>query len=116
MAANRNGLAVQDSAAVLARLRQAEVALSSELAALRQAIAELAAVLETPTVATSLLTVVEAPVSFGWRGRGSFNCWHPGPGRGTDRQARCVPRRSIDAYLERLGWHDQGRQQSVLHL
>ena len=105
MAATRNALVVaQDSAAVLARLRQAEIALSSELAALRQAIAELAAVLECPPPGASLLTVVEAARELRVSRTRVFQLLASGDLEGVRiGRARCVPRRSVDAYLGRLG-------------
>jgi excisionase family DNA binding protein len=105
MAATRNGLpVVQDSAAVLARLRQTEAALSSELATLRQAIVEKATVLESLPPGASLLTVVEAARELRVSRTRVFQVLASGDLEGVRiGRARCVPRRSIDAYLGRLG-------------
>jgi excisionase family DNA binding protein len=105
MATTRNGLAVvQDSASVLARLRQAEAALASELTFLRQAIAELAAVMETPPPGVSLLTVVEAARELRVSRTRVFQLLASGDLEGVRiGRVRCVPRCSIDAYLGRLG-------------
>jgi hypothetical protein len=50
----------EDPTLVLAELRRAEMALSSELVSLRRAIGQVEAVLRCPPTGGSLLTVVEA--------------------------------------------------------
>jgi hypothetical protein len=101
---------------VLARLRQAEAALSSELAALRQAIAELAAVLETPPHGASLLTVVEATRELRVSRSRIFQLLASGDleGVGSAGPDACRAAPSTPIWG---GWgpHDQGREQSVLH-
>jgi excisionase family DNA binding protein len=105
MATTCNGLAVvRDQPSVLARLRKAEVALSSELAALRQVIAEVEAVLKAPPAGASLLTVIEAASELRVSRTRIFQLLASGDLEGVRiGRTRCVPRRSIDAYLARLG-------------
>jgi excisionase family DNA binding protein len=94
----------EDSKSVLAELRRAETALSSELASLRQAITRLEAVLRSAPTAASLLTVVEAARELRVSRARVFQLLASGDLDGVRiGRARCVPRRSIDAYLSRLG-------------
>jgi excisionase family DNA binding protein len=105
MTTTGSGMAVvPDSAAVLARLRQVEAALSFELASLRQTIGELAAVLETPLPGGTLLTVVEAARELRVSRTRIFQLLASGELEGVRiGRARCVPRQSVDAFLARLG-------------
>ena len=94
----------EDPTAVLAELRRAETALSSERASLRQAIAQMEAVLRSGPTGTSLLTVVEAARELRVSRARVFQLLASGDLDGVRiGRARCVPRRSIDVYLSRLG-------------
>jgi excisionase family DNA binding protein len=94
----------EDSTSALAELRRAEAALSSELMALRHAIAQVEAVLRAPPTGGSLLTVVEAARELRVSRARIFQLLASGDLEGVRiGRSRCVPRRSIDAYLNRLG-------------
>ena len=105
MATSSNRLfTVEDPASVLDRLRQSEAALSSELVALRLAIAQVEAILKAPPARSSLLTVVEAARELRVSRTRVFQLLASGDLEGVRiGRARCVPRRSIDAYLDGLG-------------
>jgi excisionase family DNA binding protein len=96
--------AADDPTAVQAELRRAETALSSELASLRQAIAQIEAVLRSRPTGTNLLTVIEAARELRVSRVRIFQLLASGDLDGVRiGRARCVPRLSIDAYLSRLG-------------
>ena len=88
----------------LARLRQAEAAMTSELVSLREAIAQVKAALLVPHTGSSLLTIVEAArelrVSrskiFDLLTKGELHSIRIG-------RSRCIPRRSLEDLLARLG-------------
>jgi excisionase family DNA binding protein len=95
---------VEDPTSVLARLRRTEAALSSELVALRETIVEVEAALRTPRVEPSLLTVVEAARELRVSRSRVFELLASGELDGVMiGRARCVPRRSLNGYLARLG-------------
>jgi excisionase family DNA binding protein len=97
-------VAVEDPTLVLARLRRTEAAMSSELVALRETIVQVEAVLKTPPVESSLLTVVEAARELRVSRSRVFELLAAGELDGVMiGRARCVPRRSLEAYLARLG-------------
>jgi excisionase family DNA binding protein len=94
----------EDPTLVLAELRRAEAALSSELVSLRRAIGQLEAVLRCPPTGGSLLTVVEAARELRVSRARIFQLLAAGDLEGVRiGRSWCVPRRSIDAYLSRLG-------------
>ena len=89
---------------MLAELRRAEMALSSELVSLRRAIGRVEGVLSCPPTGGSLLTVVEAARELRVSRARIFQLLAAGDLEGVRiGRSRCVPRRSIEAYLSRLG-------------
>lgn len=91
--------------AALARLRRAEATMAVELEAIRDAIAEVEASLATPLPSGSgLLTVVETARELRVSRSRVFELLASGELEGVRiGRARCVPRRSVDALLSRLG-------------
>jgi excisionase family DNA binding protein len=89
----------------LARLHRAEAAMASELAAVREAIAEVeAALAATSGRPAALLTVMEAARELRVSRSRVFELLAVGELEGVMiGRSRCVPRRSIDALLFRLG-------------
>ena len=88
----------------LARLQQAEATMATELAAVREVIAQLEATVVLPAPSSSLLTVVEAARELRVSRSRVFALLAAGELEGVRiGRARCVPRRSIDEFLARLG-------------
>jgi excisionase family DNA binding protein len=94
-----------DPAGALLRLRRAEAAMASELAAVREALADVEAALAAgPVGGAGLLTVVEAARELRVSRSRVFDLLAAGELEGVMiGRARCVPRRSIDDFLVRLG-------------
>lgn len=91
--------------AALARLRRAEATMAVELEVIRDAIAEVEASLATPPPSSSgLLTVVETARELRVSRSRVFELLASGELEGVRiGRARCVPRRSVDDLLSRLG-------------
>jgi excisionase family DNA binding protein len=97
-------LAGTDGGAALARLHRAEATMATELAAVREAIAQIEATLNAPTVKSSLLTVVEAAEELRVSRTRIFELLAAGHLEGVRLgRSRCVSRRSINALLSRIG-------------
>jgi excisionase family DNA binding protein len=88
----------------LARLRQAEATMVFELAAVREAIIQLEAVLICSPPSSSLLTVAEAARELRVSRSRVFDLLRDGELEGVlIGRGRCVTRRSMDDFLARLG-------------
>lgn len=93
-----------DPGAALERLHRAEATIASELAAVREAIVQIEAVLVVPASSSSLLTVVEAARELRVSRSRVFQLLAAVDFQGVRvGRARCVPRRSVEAFLARLG-------------
>jgi len=87
----------------LARLRRAEVTMAAEVEALREAIEQVEAALAKPT-GGSLLTVVEAARELRVSRSRVFQLLAAGELEGVRiGRSRCVPRRSVEDFVARLG-------------
>ena len=93
-----------DPGTALARLHQAETTMAAELSALREAIAQIESTLAAPPASSSLLTVVEAARELRVSRSRVFALLAAGELEGVRiGRSRCVPRRSIEEFLARLG-------------
>ena len=94
-----------DPTDALLRLRRSEAAMASELAAVREALADVeAALAAVPVGGAGLLTVLEAARELRVSRSRVFDLLAAGELEGVMiGRARCVPRRSIDDLLVRLG-------------
>lgn len=90
--------------AALARLRRAEATMAGELEAIRTAIGEVEASLAAVPSGAGLLTVVETARELRVSRSRVFELLASGELEGVRiGRARCVPRRSVDEFLSRLG-------------
>jgi excisionase family DNA binding protein len=91
-------------AAALARLQRAEATMADELAAVREAISDIEAALGAPPPSGCLLTVVEVARELRVSRSRVFQLLAAGELEGIRiGRARCVPRRSLDDFLARVG-------------
>ncbi len=91
-------------AAALARIHEAEERMVLELAAVREAITQIETALTAPPGNVNLLTVVETARELRVSRSRVFELLAAGELEGIRiGRARCVPRRSLEAFLARLG-------------
>jgi excisionase family DNA binding protein len=91
-------------AAALARIHEAEERMVLELAAVREAITQIETALTAPPCNVNLLTVVETARELRVSRSRVFELLAAGELEGIRiGRARCVPRRSLEEFLARLG-------------
>jgi excisionase family DNA binding protein len=104
MGATSTRLSEVSPATALARIHEAEEKMVLELAAVREAITEIETALITPPSNVNLLTVVETARELRVSRSRVFELLAAGELEGIRiGRARCVPRRSIEDFLARLG-------------
>jgi excisionase family DNA binding protein len=104
MEATTTRLADLSPAAALARIREAEATMLSELAAVREIITQIEVAMSAPSATASLLTVLEVAQELRVSRSRVFELLAAGELEGIRiGRARCVPRRSLEDFLARLG-------------
>ena len=104
MEATTTRLADLSPAAALARIREAEATMVSELAAVREIIGKVEVAMSAPSATASLLTVLEVAQELRVSRSRVFELLAAGELEGIRiGRARCVPRRSLEDFLARLG-------------